>query len=317
MRVQGSESPKVASERTGADRFKQAWAAAYDDATFRSYVNEHLPQELTNVSGDFNQDALFSPVPDVHRPFVYDAVTSLAVSMCRAGQDTEFFNGSAVYEEFVNIDFNGASGRVLILPSGSRDNSTLSFSMEHARPVDNQDGTIRFEVIQSYYFEGDKWNSYNRPFYFAGNQTVAPSPLPPVDFEYNYIGTTARALGYCLMAMAVITALLSGVWTVIHFSTPVVQSSHPLFLAMIIVGTVVMASTIIPLSMEETTVDSVDGLDVACMSTAWLYIVGVNIVLAGLMAKARTVYKVSGSCIQLRPNSLLSHMAVVVFNRLT
>jgi hypothetical protein len=300
LRMQGAapnqDNAMDSSIRSGFDSFRESWERAYDDPAFIQFALAHLPSNLWEMSNPLDPTDAFSRNPDLYRPYVYDAVTALGISMCRAGSNSTYFEGSAIYEEFTMLAFEGASGNVTILPTGSRDNSTVTFVIETTKPVPNENGMITFETVPSHVFQDQMWQRTNIDEYYGGGQQSPPPSLPVVDFNYNYIGKTARIVGYFLMGLTMAMGVVSFVWLIIYRHNDIVVASHPFFLLLILVGTIAMGSSIVPLSMEEPTVKSMDGLDMACMSSIWLYIVGVNLVLAALMAKARSVYKVRLSC---------------------
>jgi len=74
----------------------------------------------------------------------------------------------------------------------------------------------------------------------------------------------------------------------------VVTKSQPFFLGMICVGTLVMASSIIPWSID----DSIAGqptLNRACMATPWLFVIGFTTAFSALFSKIRRIYLVMKS----------------------
>jgi Trk-type K+ transport system membrane component len=71
-----------------------------------------------------------------------------------------------------------------------------------------------------------------------------------------------------------------------------VRAAQPLFLALVSIGSIVTSSTILPMSMEETTVAYGEhGLDMACMAAPWLYFLGMNIAFSALFAKTVSVHQ--------------------------
>jgi hypothetical protein len=110
--------------------------------------------------------------------------------------------------------------------------------------------------------------------------------------NYDFIGEASRAVGYSLMGLVMIFSILSAVWSIMNRNERVVRSSQPLFLLVISVGTFIMASTIVPLSFDESIVSSQKGLDSACMASPVLYMVGSIMVFSVLYAKIRGVFQV-------------------------
>jgi hypothetical protein len=285
---------------SGFDLFRASWREALIDPQFIEYVRTKLPDALANVSG-FDRGADFAGDPGAFRNFLYDAITGFGLAMCQAGESSTFFSGEEIYDEFRNLDFVGASGEVRIV-NGTRDFRTISFVTwnPRIRSVD-EDGDSLIEFVPSLRFDNDIWREIpGNGFVFTGGTDQAPGSLPDPDMDYNYIGKPGRTTGYILMGITVVSSLVSLIWLVCNLHEHVVDSSQPLFLFMVSIGSLIMAATIVPLSLEETVVDNITGLDKACMAAPWLYIIGANVTLSALLAKTRAVFMVGqlvhGSC---------------------
>jgi hypothetical protein len=292
--VYGRPSVSLADENatSGFEKFRFSWAQAIQKPEFLEYVRLRLPESLSEVSG-FDRNASFAADPGAFRPFLYDAVTSFGLSMCRAGtgENSTFFTGPDIYNEFRNLEFEGASGRVLIdNTTGTRDYRSIDFVLWTLQ-IDTEEGETRFVPSQT--FKDNAWVQIpGNPFIFPGGTESPPASLPKVEYDLNYIGKSARAAGYAFMAFAMVSSILTLLWLVYYRDEPVVSSSQPLCLSMVSAGAFIMASTIIPLSLEETIVADENGLDKACMAAPWLYVLGVCVTLSALLAKTRGVYKV-------------------------
>ena len=88
--------------------------------------------------------------------------------------------------------------------------------------------------------------------------------------NYNYL-TNIRGVGLTFCAIAMVLALGSGVWTQVHRMHRVVIASQPFFLRIICIGCLIMASSIIPLSIDDS-VASPEGCSKACMAFPWVSI---------------------------------------------
>ena len=98
-----------------------------------------------------------------------------------------------------------------------------------------------------------------------GDQCKAPPP-PPVD--YNYL-TNIRPVGLTFFAIALVASVGCGIWMQVHRKDRVVVASQPFFLQLICVGCLIMASSIIPLSIDDGIV-SPEGCSIACMAFPWV-----------------------------------------------
>jgi len=287
------ESPLEDPPTTGFQKLRTAWREALADPGFDAYVRAKLPESLKNISG-FDPDEEFSPEPSQWSPMTYDAVFGLGLSMCRAGKAVEFFTGRDIFDQFRNLTFDGTSGKVVIMPeTGTRNYTTLTYVLWNVQNYDKLDeqGRVQFQLAPTNYHQDGTWKPVEGiPFIYGDNSTDVPNSLPPVNMDPNYIGNAGRVVGYILMSIVMLCAIAAFVWLCWFHSNKVVLSAQPLFLLMVCVGALVMASTIVPLSLQEPISEA--GLDIACMASPWLYVVGSTITFSPLFAKTRGIHNV-------------------------
>lgn len=280
----------------GYERFRVAWRDALLDQDFVQYVCTKLPTSLDKLE-DFDRFEDFTPDPNGFLGFLYDAVTALGISMCQAGTNTTFFFGEDIYAHFRQMDFHGASGRNLISPeTGTRNFTTIAFAMWNVRISKDADeeGYSIIEYVPSNNFDDNSWHVIpGNNFEYADGTLTPPHSIPPVNFDYNYIGLGSRLVSYVFVGIVMLGAIICGVWTLAYWNDVVVNSAQPLYLILVCVGSFTMVSTILPLGLQETVVSSTNGLDIACMAVPWLYFVGTSIAFSGLLAKTRALYQVS------------------------
>jgi hypothetical protein len=187
------------------------------------------------------------------------------------------------------LDTPGASGRVRINETtGTRDYKTMSFVIWNVRalPQVDDEGKGMLAFVPSLQYQDSVWSPIaDNKFLYKGGSEYAPDSLPPVSMDNHYIGNTTRTLGYVVMGITLCSTAVSLVWLIWNRSARVVTSAQPMFLLMISVGVAIMSLTILPLSMDETSVDNVAKLDASCTLTPWLYFIGVNIITGALLAK--------------------------------
>jgi hypothetical protein len=285
--------PLEDNPKTSFELFRTAWRKTVKDEAFTEYARSRVPTTLMNISG-YNPDVQISEEGSGLAPFVYDAVTGLALSYCRAANaanatvDFEF-DGADVFAEFSNLNFNGASGNVEIIEeTGTRNFSTVLFMLFNVQPYEVDDNGIQRYKMVPVKFYNNGWSTIEgRDYVYAEGGTATPSSLPPPHMEYNYIGGTGRAVGYTLMGIVFLGSCAAFVWMILYRNERAIRSSQPLFLFMVAFGSMVMASCIIPLSIEEPVPES--GLDSACMAAPWLYVSGAVVAFSSLLAKTRGV----------------------------
>ncbi|KAI2493752.1 G-protein coupled GABA receptor [Fragilaria crotonensis] len=271
----------------------KATSGTVEDDAFTEYARSRVPTTLANITG-FDPDFLISEEGAGLAPFVYDAVTGLALSYCRAANAANAsvnfeFDGADVFAEFSILDINGASGNVEIIEeTGTRNFTTVRFMLFNVQPYEVDDNGIQSYKMVPVKFYDNEWSVVEgRDYVYAEGGTATPSSLPPPQMEYNYIGETGRAVGYTLMGIVILGSCAAFVWMIFYRNERAIRSSQPLFLFMVAFGSLVMASCIIPLSVEEPVPES--GLDAACMAAPWLYVSGAVIAFSSLLAKTRGV----------------------------
>jgi hypothetical protein len=282
---------------SGFQRFRKAWRDAMANDEFVTFAKSKIPVYLNSTNG-YDPNWEFSEEPTSYGPLIYDSVIGLGLSYCRALTDynqTDEFTGPAAFEFFRHLDEEGASGRLVFDPeTGTRDYTTLTFTILNMQPSEASDTEkVRFDIVPTDVYIGGNWSKIDdRQFAYAGGGTETPQSLPDPLVKKNYIGDTGRAIGYTLMAIVMAASIGCLVWLVWFRRERVVRSSQPFFLLMISLGALTMASSIIPLSLEETTT-SESGLDTACMAAPWLYLSGAILAFSALLAKTRGVHQVS------------------------
>jgi hypothetical protein len=282
----------------GFEQFRTAWRHALEDPELVQYFRSKLPESLNDMQ-DFDRDEAFAKETTLLSPFIYDAVLALGLSMCRASTSSEQgVSGTQIYEQFLVTDFEGASGRVVFdNVTGTRDFLTHSFVLNNVRVYQNDeekdDGMQHFSMYPAQVYNQGQWvNVGENEFLFADGTTTPPPALPPVKEDKNYIGTSGRATGYALMGIVMVLSITSMIWTIVRRNERVVRSSQPLFLFLVSLGSFIMASTIVPLSAEESFTSNLDGLDKACQAMPWLYVMGAIVAFSALFAKTRGIHQV-------------------------
>jgi len=98
----------------GYARFSNAWTSSTD-------------ADCANDVFNASQTGVFSSKPFVNAAFAYDCVVALAAAMHSAGENA---TGSAVFEAFTNVSFEGATGTVAFGPNGDRLASTVRYAVD-------------------------------------------------------------------------------------------------------------------------------------------------------------------------------------------
>jgi len=119
-----------------------------------------------------------------------------------------------------------------------------------------------------------------------------PLVLPPLDppFNFNYIGQY-KVLGYLCFSIVGFVSLVSMCWTYYYRTKSVVKASQPIFLMMIPIGTLIMASAMISLGIDDGDY-STQAADSACVATVWLIPIGFTVSFSALFSKLWRLNKI-------------------------
>jgi hypothetical protein len=92
--------------------------------------------------------------------------------------------------------------------------------------------------------------------------------------EMNYIDHRLKALSWALSGLLLAFCIFSLGWTYYYRKNSLVKVSQPLFLGFVVVGSIVSALSILPMSIEASYREDTDDIrvvDAACMATPWLW----------------------------------------------
>ena len=219
----------------------------------------------------------------------YDTIIALGLAACNASSSAlSNFTAQDHYNAMMQSSFMGTSGRIrLNEETGTRDPKSARFVLtnfvseaeESGGSVDSD--TVRVTSVLSNFYSGGQWTQVE-PFIFNDGTPVAPSDLPPVEMNNNYIGVALRAVGLSLAACILSIAIACAAWTYSFRKLRVVKSSQPVFLQLICLGCFTLGAAIIPLSIDDEH-SSTAGCSIACMSFPWLASCGFCIAFSALV----------------------------------
>lgn len=112
-----------------------------------------------------------------------------------------------------------------------------------------------------------------------------PLVLPELSVDQNYLGKLS-IIGFTLFGVIFVTALGFAIWAWANRELGVVKMAQPGFLVMVALGSMVMGSTIVPLSFDDSGGSYNEERGIAiCMSIPWLAFLGFTITFSALIAK--------------------------------
>lgn len=192
--------------------------------------------------------------------------------------------------------FSGATGSVAFggegkSEKGARDPRTVSWAEINVLPPQSSGNeTAYFPVTGVYDPVTNQWHHVS-PFVYRDGRRETPELLRD-EPDQNYLSSGLRIMGYTLMSIALLGAIVSVLWVYHHQTHRVVRASQPVFLYLIAFGAAVEALTIAAISNDESYGWSIESLSIACMVAPWLLASGHIIIYSALFTKLWRINKV-------------------------
>lgn len=117
-----------------------------------------------------------------------------------------------------------------------------------------------------------------------------PLNLPELKVNSNNLGSLI-IFGFFMFAVNATLSIGFGIWVYINRKHPIVTASQPVFLYCFCLGTFIMGSTIIPLSVDDENA-SEEIASKACRSAPWLGFIGFTIIFSMLFSKTWRINKI-------------------------
>jgi hypothetical protein len=274
------------------------------NSTGKGFVKGVTPGYMLAEDDFFQQTS-----PVCGSSFIYDAVIATGMGACRAFTAS---NGSGVeVEPFVegirSVNFTGATGLVDIgcddcdFKSG-RSLWTTMWSILNLLPPVSPPPKEALLAIATELILGEDFISFDgtnygdvpiflNKTYYADGRTVPPDLLrdPP---EQNHLSTTVKAIGFTVMALALLISSATTTWVFLHRDHHVVKAAQPYFLYLICLGAGVSVSAVLPLSFDDGADWSAQQLGSACMAVPWLFCLGYLITYGALFSKLWRIHRV-------------------------
>ena len=121
-------------------------------------------------------------------------------------------------------------------------------------------------------------------------QIITVPLLQEPDPNENYIGYL-RIIPYTFYAIIVATIIAFGLWTWRRRESSVVKASQPIFLWLILAGTLIFSTVLIPITIDDQIADT-KGCSMACQSNFWFVALGITIIFSALFSKAWRLNKI-------------------------
>ena len=128
-----------------------------------------------------------------------------------------------------------------------------------------------------------------------------PIDLPPPNYDYNFIDPWEKILGYILFGVCVLLSVGLALIVIGFRTNKVIVASQPFFLLMICFGSLLVASAILPLTVDDASDRYTPrGRDIACMCVPWFFFLGSTITFSALFSKTWRINKIFKSAREFR-----------------
>ena len=149
---------------------------------------------------------------------LYKAIISIGLAACNVAKPETFFNGTSLYDNIISNTFEGTTGEVAYLDTGSRVPTSAIYSMNNFRETPPVNGTITFMPTRTSVFQQGAWiEDANEKFIYNGGSTQAPASKLEPKIEKNYIGTGLRAAGLFLCSVILALSIGFASWSEFKF----------------------------------------------------------------------------------------------------
>ena len=123
------------------------------------------------------------------------------------------------------------------------------------------------------------------------NYNLVPKELPKLEVDKSLLGNLKYA-GYTCFGVVLFSVIICVVWTLVNREGMVVKASQPFFLCMTASGVLLMAGSLIPLSMDDQGKPIPESKAIGiCMSIPWFAFLGFAVTFSALFAKTWRVNK--------------------------
>ncbi|KAI2495203.1 G-protein coupled GABA receptor [Fragilaria crotonensis] len=279
--------------------FEQAMAEmGKDQELIDYYISRH--DNLTTFEG-FH----FAATPSLYQYTNYDAIMSLGIALCDSQE--EFITSDQMLLQVKSTQFEGVSGPISFDPvTGTRTSNGLAFNvMNVVISADDKALGLTCEHLHNTRSERQRHNFVT--ICFQRRLIGTSMELPPIEVSNNDLPLGIQAFMWSLSVLAILASIGFAAWTIWYRQKHVVRSSQPFFLLMLCAGTLLMASCIIPMSLQEPIPQA--GLDAACMATPWLFVLGFGTASSSLLCKSLRINLLFHHSVKMRRKNVTIRMS--------
>ncbi len=315
------------------EQFVMEWKKLGIDSNKLAYINSKVPlapdlEMNFSKSGDWFE----THAPNHVAVYAYEAIIGMGISACEAqaqasneGRDT--FTGIEHHTAFTNINFLSASGEVKIGPDNYSRNDISTYyvvsNILEKSSTDDETSTIILKGQDFAFYDAlqgdwkrypvDNSSSTTKDFIFANGSTQQPSDIGAVQEDMHLITTGIRSFCLVLSSVIIAVSVMFMIYTVANRSKRYIKMSQPPFLIMICLGTLLIGTSIIPLSIDEGVTQPIAKLNASCTSFPFLFCFGFVITFSALYSKLWRLNKIVNASAAFRRVTVTTFDVIIPF----
>jgi hypothetical protein len=278
------------------ETFPTAWNSSASNGNVQD-----LERLLPNVT--IPSDYYTTTPPQAGSGFIYDAVAALVLATtCQStdnGGDVGALEASIIANRIRQSDFRGASGHVIFAtsenPNAPYPGARADYSATFGAYSVLQNGTLPLIATRgaanSSSSSPSSWKvANNASIVYASGSTVAPPLRSPTD--QNLLTPAARIWGCILFGALILFLAVCAIWLFLFRDTQIVRATQPVFLGILILGSLSVGFCIVTNTFDEGAGWSEEQLSKACTATPWLLICGIQLIYSSIFCKLYRIDKV-------------------------
>jgi len=247
----------------------------------------------------------FPLVPSMFSTLTYDAVMALGLSACKKSDHhllgDPVLTGPALHDQLRRLRFKGASGWVSFNETtGTRSTCDMAYQISNvvtfADP--NRDSYGVYSVPRVEIRACEQTIKTHSGLTFASGSTQPPAALGPAETVHLSPSTAVVVITLILAASVFAFSTYCAVWTLVNRKHPAIQSSLPVFLVLLSLGSMLVAAAMVLGTWHESVPLLVR--DIGCAASTWFLAVGFTILFGSLFAKTWRIKRIYANAIRFR-----------------
>lgn len=303
--------------------FLESWRTV--DQTFVEQLNELAPLQQGDPGYEFfDLDTFHDTQPSPRATFLYDGIILAALGRCKylsnnytkidkhkTGQrrhaqlETKGAKkgppqspriAPPTLQALLETEFSGATGNVRFVGerTKSRNPNDVPFGVYNIRlaRVDPSTGRRSYQALLTHIkIPGDGDSDFFQPA-FEGAQFISHGGRRDIDqapplliADYNYLDSWVKALGLTMFGTTAALTVFCIIYLTVLREDNGIKTTQPFFMQLLCFGSLILASSIVTLSFDESSGWSDSSLDRACAATPWLFFTGQLLMFCSLFTK--------------------------------